>query len=72
MKFVSIFSIASLASLLAFTAGLAFNTAAMPLFALAVAALVLLTWANDYRAPHDYAACTTIALRPCQALPLAA
>jgi hypothetical protein len=72
MKLVSIFSFLSLASTLAFSAGLAFNVAALPLFAMATAAFVLLTWVNDYRAPRDYAACTTIALRPCQPLPLAA
>jgi len=72
MKLVSIFSIASLAGVLAFSAGLAFNVAALPLFAAAAAALVLLTLVSDYRTPRDYAACTTIALRPCHPLPLAA
>lgn len=72
MKLVSIFSISSLASMLAFIAGLASNTAALPLFAVATATLVLLVLAQDYRTRRDFASCTTIALRPCQALPLAA
>jgi hypothetical protein len=72
MKLVSIFSITSLASTLAFGVGLACNVAALPLFATAAAALLLLTWAGDYRTPRDYAACTAIARRSCHPLPLAA
>jgi hypothetical protein len=72
MKFVSILSISSLASTLAFVVGLASNTAVLPLFAVAAASLVLLVLAHDYRSRRDLAACTTIALRPCQTLPLAA
>jgi hypothetical protein len=72
MKLISFLSIASLASVVAFAAGLAFNVAALPLFATTAATLVMLTAVADYRAPRDYAACTTIALRRCQVLPLAA
>jgi hypothetical protein len=72
MKLISLFAITSLTSVVAFAAGLASNVAALPLFAVAAAALVLLTVVSDYRARRDYAACTSIALRRCQALPLAA
>lgn len=72
MKLTSLFAVAGLASVVAFAAGLATNTAALPLFAVAAATWVLLTVVSDYRAPRDYGACTTIALRRCQALPLAA
>ncbi|MBI5691913.1 MAG: hypothetical protein HZC55_17670 [Verrucomicrobia bacterium] len=72
MKTITLCSLTSLAGLVAFAAGLAFNLGALPLFAAAVAALVLLTWVHDYQPRRDYAAGTTIALRPTQALPLAA
>jgi len=72
MKLVSIFSLLSLASTIAFTAGLALGLAVLPLFATATASLVLLTAVNDYRAPRDYAARTAVARRACQPLPLAA
>ena len=72
MNITFLFSFTSLAGVVAFAAGLAFNFAALPLFAAATAALVLLTWATDHQPPRDYAACTTIALRRGQALPLAA
>lgn len=72
MKTVSIFSIAGLVGTLAFAAGLALNLGALPLFAATTAALALLTWIGDYRTRPDLAACTSIALRRCQALPLAA
>ncbi len=72
MKLVSIFSFLSLASTVALAAGLALNLAILPLFAFAATALLLLTWVGDYRAPRDYAACTSVALRPRHPLPLAA
>lgn len=72
MKTVSVFSLLSLVGTLAFAAGLALDFAALPLFASASVALVLLTWAGDYRGRRDLAAGTTIALRPAQTLPLAA
>jgi hypothetical protein len=72
MKIVSILSISSLALTAAFVGGLALNFAVQPLFAAAAVTLLLLNWAGDYRVRKDYAACTAIALRPCQALPLAA
>lgn len=72
MKLISFFSVTSLASVVAFAAGLTFNVAALPLFATTAAALILLTVAADYRTPRDYAAGTTIARQRSQALPLAA
>ncbi len=72
MKLVSILSISSLALTAAFLGGLALNLAVQPLFASAASTLLLLNWASDYRVRRDYAACTTIALRRCQPLPLAA
>jgi len=72
MKTVSILSITSLATTLAFVTGLVFNVAVLPLFGAAAGALLLLTWAIDYRAPSDYAACATAAVRRRSALPLAA
>lgn len=72
MKTISLCSAASLAGLIASAAGLAFNLGTLAIFAATIAALVLLTWIHDYQAPRDYAAGTTIALRPRQVLPLAA
>jgi len=72
MKLVSLLSFSSLAGTLAFVGGLALNFAALPLFGAAAAALLLLIWAGDYQSRRDYAACTSIALRRCHALPLAA
>lgn len=72
MKTVSVFSLVSLAGTIAFAAGLALNLAALPLFAIATAALVLLTWVGDYRPRRDLAVGTTIALPAAHALPLAA
>ncbi len=72
MKTVSILATASLATTLAFVLGLAFNVAVLPLFGAAAVALLLLTWAVDYRAPSHYAASATAAVRRRQALPLAA
>ncbi len=72
MKAISLLSLTSLAGLFAFIGGLALNLAALPLFATAATALFLLLCAGDYRVRRDYAACTTIALRPTHVLPLAA
>ncbi len=72
MKTVSLCSLAGLAGTLAFAGGLALNVAALPLFAGAIAALVLLLWAGDYRPRRDLAVGTTIALPPAHPLPLAA
>lgn len=72
MKTISILSLTSLAGLLAFIGGLALDLAPLPLFATAAIALFLLLCAGDYRVRRDYAACTTIALRRNQILPLAA
>jgi hypothetical protein len=72
MKTISFLSLTSLAGLLAFLGGLAFNLGALPLFASAAIALLLLQWAGDYRHRRDYAAGTAIALRRSQSLPLAA
>jgi hypothetical protein len=72
MNLVTTLSSLSLASTVAFAAGLAFNVAALPLFGVAAAALTLLAWAGDYRTRPDYAGRTSVALRRNQALPLAA
>ena len=72
MKLVSILSIMSLVSTVGLTAGFVLNLAIMPLFATASTTLLLLTWTSDYRAPYDYAACTSIARHSCHPLPLAA
>jgi ABC-type nickel/cobalt efflux system permease component RcnA len=72
MKLDSLLPRLGLAAIIAFSAGLALDIAAVALFAFAASVLLIQIGAADYRVRSNYAARTTIALHRRERMPLAA